>query len=802
MTDSINTLINTTQPMEREPIKMLINATQGEELRVALVYGQHLYNLDIEYPTKVQQKSNIYKAIVTRIERSLGAVFADFGGEKHGFLSGREIAKEYFKKNLPKSCIKEENNIESSSNDITDANADLVNIIQENTCNPQLPINDNNDNNNDKYDNKRTTSSSNERQNHFTLKTPKINYNLPLNELINEGQELIVQVEKEQRGNKGAALTTFISLAGCYLVLMPNNPKASGISKRIEGEDRDEIKTILNNLKMPEGMGVIVRTAGIGRSLEELQWDLDVLLTQWQAIRDAANSKPAPFLIYQESNLVIRCIRDHLRPDIEEILIDDPKVFDIVYEHMRLMRPDFLPKVKLYNDVVPLFSRFQIESQIESAYQREVKLKSGGSLVIDHTEALISIDINSAKSTKGADIEETALQTNLEAADEISRQLRLRDLGGLIVIDFIDMLVTRNQREVEQRLRHAMSVDRAKVQMGKISKFGLLEMSRQRLRPALSESIETTCQRCNGKGTVRNVSTMAINIIRFIEERAIEENIGVIIVELPIEIATFLMNEKRNNIISMEKKQNIKIILLPNKYINVPNYEIKIIKKEELPKFFKNEEHSYNLINKKELSEYDLTKIINITEQAKPAVIPYNTAPAPAPLSSIMTNHVNNIPVTCKQKEASLIKRIWQKLVGKEKSSSIEKQDVQYDKHHKSKKYPSTKNITKNHKFSNSKKKLRNHNRNNTTNYSKYHKSKKFNKTTNAKTNENIGGYNYNYDDHHYNNYQHNKNSNHINKDYLYDSSTNKAKNFKEFNNKPYNHVNENSTAIYIDNQD
>lgn len=613
--------------------RMLINATQAEELRVALVNGQHLYNLDIENTSKELQKSNIYKAKVTRIERSLGAVFADFGAERHGFLSGREIAAEYFKKPITTTVIEQPHEHNKTPESHTENQDNAVNLDSETTA-------------------------------ELAEKIPeKINHHLSVQDLITEGQELIVQVEKEQRSNKGAALTTFISLAGCYLVLMPNNPNAGGISKRIEGEDRSELKEMLNGLKIPEGMGVIVRTAGIGRNLEELQWDLDVLLTQWQAIKDAANSKPAPFLIYQESNLVIRCIRDHLRPDIEEILIDDPKIFDMVYEHMRLMRPDFLSRIKLYNDAVPLFSRFQIESQIESAYQREVKLKSGGSLVIDHTEALISIDINSARATKGSDIEETALQTNLEAAEEIARQLRLRDLGGLIVIDFIDMATSRNQREVEQRLRHSMAMDRAKVQISKISRFGLLEMSRQRLRSALSESIEISCPRCNGKGTIRSIATMAINIVRIIEERAIEDNVGAIITELPIEIASFLMNEKRSAITNIEKKQHIKIIIVPNKYINAPNYEIKIIKKEDLPKY---QDISYTLVNKKDSVEYDPSKITNVAHippKLAPAVVNTNTTPAPIPVN---LDGINGTPI--KQIHyntfVSLIKRLWHVIKG------------------------------------------------------------------------------------------------------------------------------------------
>lgn len=610
--------------------RMLINATQSEEVRVALVNGQHLYNLDIENTCKESHKSNIYKAKVTRIERSLGAVFADFGTERHGFLSIREISSEYFKKN-----IEDINNVEpQDSNTTEDPGVELVQ----------------------------------EKNNHHPL---------AVQDLISEGQELIVQVEKDQRGNKGAALTTFISLAGCYLVLMPNNPRAGGISKRIEGEERAELKEMLNGLNIPKGMGVIVRTAGIGRSLEELQWDLDVLLNQWQTIKNAAKSKAAPFLIYQESNVVLRCIRDHLRLDIEEILIDDPKVFDMVYEHMRIMRPDFINRIKLYNDTVPLFSRFQIESQIESAYQREVKLRSGGSLVIDHTEALTSIDINSAKATKGADIEETALQTNLEAAEEISRQLRLRDLGGLIVIDFIDMASSKNQREVEQRLRQAMSSDRAKVQISKISRFGLLEMSRQRLRSALSELIEITCPRCSGKGTIRGIATMAVNIIRIIEERAIEDNVGAVVVELPIEIATYLINEKRITINNLEKKQHVKIIIVPNKYINAPNYFISTIKKEDLTKCG---EASYSMVNTKEVSEYDPAKNITTSTNLhqKPAVINSNTTPAPAP--SHKFNDSNNF--------SKLIKRLWQVIKGQEdKDLDSDKMLVPDQEKNKIKKY-------------------------------------------------------------------------------------------------------------------
>ena len=440
--------------------RMLINAThRNEELRIALANGQYLYDLIIESAAHEQTKSNIYKGVVTRREKSLEAAFVDFGGGRHGFLPLKEVAR---------SCF------------------------------------------NSKFD---ETSG----------KRPTID------EVLEEGQEIIVQVDKEERGSKGAALTTFISLPGSYLVLMPNNPRAGGISRRIEGDERSELRENLAALPLPEGMGIIVRTAGSGRNQEELQWDLAILLRHWEAIEEVAKQQPAPFLIYQESNAVIRAIRDYLRKDIDELLIDAPGTYEEVLNHIKLIRPDFIHRINsssTYQDPTPLFTRFQIESQIESAFQREVKLPSGGSIVIDHTEALVSIDINSARSTKGGDIEETALTTNLEAADEIARQLRLRDLGGLIVIDFIDMTPLRNQREVEERIRNALEMDRARVQVGRISRFGLLEMSRQRLRPSLGESSHISCPRCLGQGTIRGVESLALSIIRLIEEHCLERKYG------------------------------------------------------------------------------------------------------------------------------------------------------------------------------------------------------------------------------------------------------------------------------------
>ncbi|MER3383047.1 ribonuclease E [Pectobacterium aroidearum] len=491
--------------------RMLINATQQEELRVALVDGQRLYDLDIESPGHEQKKANIYKGKITRIEPSLEAAFVDYGAERHGFLPLKEIAREYFPSNY----------------------------------------------------------ASHGRPN--------------IKDVLREGQEVIVQVDKEERGNKGAALTTFISLAGSYLVLMPNNPRAGGISRRIEGDDRTELKEALGSLQLPDGMGLIVRTAGVGKSAEALQWDLAFRLKHWDAIKKAAEGRPAPFLIHQESNVIVRAFRDYLRPDIGEILIDNPKILDLAKEHISALgRPDFSSKIKLYSGEIPLFSHYQIESQIESAFQREVRLPSGGSIVIDTTEALTAIDINSARATRGGDIEETAFNTNLEAADEIARQLRLRDLGGLIVIDFIDMTPVRHQREVENRLRDSVRQDRARIQIGRISRFGLLEMSRQRLSPSLGESSHHVCPRCSGTGTIRDNESLSLSILRLIEEEALKENTKEVHAIVPVQIASYLLNEKRDAVNAIEKRQGgVRAVIVPHDGMQTPHYSVVRVRKGE-----------------------------------------------------------------------------------------------------------------------------------------------------------------------------------------------------------------------------
>ena len=482
--------------------RMLINATQKEELRVALVDGQRLFDLDIESLGHEQKKANIYKGKITRVEPSLEAAFVDYGAERHGFLPLKEIAREYF----PSGYV---------------------------------------------YQGR-----------------PNIR------DIISEGQEVIVQVNKEERGNKGAALTTFVSLAGSYLVIMPNNPRAGGISRRIEGDERLELKDALSSLDVPEGVGLIVRTAGVGKSPEELQWDLKVLLHHWEAIKQASQSRPAPFLIHQESDVIVRAIRDYLRRDIGEILIDSLQVYEKAKAHIKLVRPDFINRVKLYQGEVPLFSHYQIESQIESAFQREVRLPSGGSIVIDVTEALTAIDINSARSTRGGDIEETALNTNLEAADEIARQLRLRDLGGLIVIDFIDMTPVRHQREVENRIRDAVRQDRARIQISRISRFGLLEMSRQRFSPSLGESSHHVCPRCQGTGKIRDNESLSLSILRLLEEEALKENTKQVHTIVPVQIASYLLNEKRKAIHSIEKRHTVDILVVPNEAMETPHFSV------------------------------------------------------------------------------------------------------------------------------------------------------------------------------------------------------------------------------------
>jgi len=491
--------------------RMLFNATHSEELRVAIVDGQKLIDLDIESSTYQQKKGNIYKAKITRVEPSLEAAFVDYGSDRQGFLPLKEISRIYFKD--------------------------------------------------------------------YDQKTPM--GQVMIKDVMKEGQELIIQVEKEERGSKGAALTTFISLAGRYLVLMPNNPRGGGISRRIEGEERAEMREAMAQLNIPQDYSVIIRTAGIGRNAEELQWDLDYLTHLWEAISKAAGERPAPFLIYQESNLVIRAIRDYLRSDIGEIMIDNPEIFERAQRFMQQVMPQTLGKLKLYQDETPLFSRYQIEHQIEAAFAREVRLESGGALVFDKTEALVTIDVNSARATKGADIEETALNTNLEAADEVARQLRLRDLGGLIVIDFIDMTPARNQREVENRLTEALKVDRARVQVGRISRFGLLEMSRQRLRPSLGESSAIVCPRCVGRGHIRTVQSLALHVLRSVQEEAMKENTAALHVHLPVDTATFLLNEKRYEINAIETRLGTPVLIIPDSSMETPHYHVRRLRSEE-----------------------------------------------------------------------------------------------------------------------------------------------------------------------------------------------------------------------------
>jgi ribonuclease E len=574
---------------------MLINATQSEELRVALVDGQKLYDLDIESPGHEQKKANIYKGTITRVEPSLEAAFVDYGADRHGFLPLKEIAKTYFPSGYK---------LEGRPN---------------------------------------------------------------IKDVVREGTQVIVQIDKEERGQKGAALTTFISLAGSYLVLMPNNPRAGGISRRIEGDERTDLKQSLGQLELPDGMGLIVRTAGVGKSYEELQWDLGVLVNHWSNIMKASETKPAPFLIHQESNVIVRAIRDYLRRDIGEILIDKPAIYEKALAHIELVRPDFVSRVKLYQGDVPLFSHYQIESQIESAFQREVRLPSGGSIVIDPTEALTSIDINSARATKGGDIEETAFNTNLEAADEIARQLRLRDLGGLVVIDFIDMTPVKNQREVENRMKDAVKPDRARIQLGRISRFGLLEMSRQRLRPSLGESAYHVCPRCSGHGTVRGTESLALSVLRIIEEESIKDNTGQIEAQLPINVATYLLNEKRRALRSVEKRHNVELLIIPNPNFETPHYEIVRRRPDD-----KIDDISYNI----ELSQVPQTaadttapKVVKREEPALSGMsAPEQVTQAPTPSSS---------PVTAKKVEKAQTPSVFTKAIAWVKSLFEEEEEKQ-----------------------------------------------------------------------------------------------------------------------------
>ena len=567
--------------------RMLINATQQEELRVALVDGQYLYDLDIETPSREQKKANIYKGRITHIEPSLEAAFVDYGAERHGFLPLKEIAPACFK---------------------------------------------------------RQPRDGGER--------------IKISEVLEEGQELIVQVEKGERGTKGAALTTYIALAGRNIVLMPNNPRAGGVSRRIEGEERSDTLDALSNLDLPEGMGLIVRTAGSGRTTEELRWDLEYLLRLWESIETEAAKRPPPFLIYQESSLVIRALRDYLRQDISEILIDDPDVYRYAHDFIQQVMPNFLDKIKLYEESVPLFSRFQIESQIETAYQHEIRLPSGGAVVIDHTEALVAIDINSARATKGGDIEETALHTNLEAVDEISRQMRLRDIGGLIVIDFIDMTPSRNQREVENRLKEALKLDRARIQIGRISRFGLLEMSRQRLRPSLGESSQMPCPRCLGHGTVRSVASLALSILRVIEEEAMKEKTSRIVAQLPVEVATFLLNEKRGVIEKFQQRYSVNIILIPNPAFLTPKYELNRLRAEELDEAETAAKPSYKLATAPEEVVGD-----SLMQEKPPA-------PEPAVKAVIPMAPVPVRPQPQDVKEGGFIRRLFEGLFSQPKSQT------------------------------------------------------------------------------------------------------------------------------------
>jgi len=542
--------------------RILINATQPEEIRVAMVDGQYLYDLDIEHPFRAQKKANIYKGVITRVEPSLEAAFVNYGAERHGFLPFKEISREFWDTTKKK-----------------------------------------------KHDKNKGGRPS-------------------ISDVVKEGQEVLIQVDKEERGNKGAALTTQISLAGRYLVLMPNNPRAGGVSRRIEGEDRNKIRDILDQLDLDDGMGAIVRTAGVGRELEELTWDMEYLKTLWAAIKEAHEQTKAPTLLYQESNVIIRTLRDYFRKDVGEIIIDSERVYQQAHDFINAVMPHNLKKLKQYTDTIPLFSRYQVEHQIESAFHREVTLPSGGAIVIDHTEALTSIDVNSARATKGRSIEETALNNNLEAADEVARQLRLRDLGGLVVIDFIDMQPNKNQRAVERQLRDALKVDRARVQISRISRFGLLEMSRQRLRPSLGESSQIICPRCSGQGTIRGIESMALSLLRLMEEEAMKDGTIEVVAQTPVKVATFILNEKRQTLTEIQARHNLQLTVLPNADLDTPHYEIIRRKKEDEGD---STVQSYKQVTKPE-AQPESTKETSTQKVDTPVVSNVTpTTPAPAP---------------------------------------------------------------------------------------------------------------------------------------------------------------------------
>ncbi|MFP6793762.1 MAG: ribonuclease E [Pseudomonadales bacterium] len=571
--------------------RMLINATHSEELRVALVDGQKLYDLDIESRVREQKKSNIYKAKITRVEPSLEAAFVEYGGNRHGFLPLKEISREYFR--IPPNEIR-----------------GRVNIA----------------------------------------------------EVVKEGQEIVVQVDKEERGNKGAALTTQLSLAGRYMVLMPNNPRAGGISRRIEGEERDQLKESMSQLDIPKNMGVIVRTAGIDRNVEELQWDLNYLVHLYEAITKAAAERSSPFLIYQESDVIIRAIRDYLRDDVAEILLDTPESFEQANQFVDQVMPQFKSRLKLYESDVPLFNRYQIEGQIESAFNREVRLPSGGALVIDPTEALVSVDINSARATRGADIEETALNTNLEAAEEICRQLRLRDIGGLVVIDFIDMTASKNQRAVENRMRDSLQVDRARVQVGKISRFGLLEMSRQRLRPSLGETSGVVCPRCSGLGTIRDVESSALAVIRMIEEESLKESSSEIRAFLPISVSSFILNEKRNALSELEERNKVRVVVVPDPQMDTPHYRVERIRNQDATE---ETAASYDITSSEEQEELVVTaaKPVAVERAAVQTIAP----PAPRPAAEKAKSSAKAKPKSAakpRQKGESFVSKLLGKLFG------------------------------------------------------------------------------------------------------------------------------------------